>query len=89
MNTLHHPQLKFLKRSVIFALALATAGFNTTANAHSNFLKASGRSVKNRNGTGDNVYLRGVNLGGWEVHEAWMSPMKGVNDEYSLRRVLS
>lgn len=59
------------------------------AMAHSSFLKVDGRTVRNQNGTGDPVYLRGVNLGGWQVHEKWMSPLNGVDDDYTMRKTLS
>jgi hypothetical protein len=41
--------------------------FAGVAMAHSNFLKTDGHQIKNDNGHGDVVYLRGVNLGGWLV----------------------
>jgi aryl-phospho-beta-D-glucosidase BglC (GH1 family) len=67
-------------------MALATTG---TALAHSSFLKVDGRTVRNQNGTGDPIFLRGVNLGGWQVHEGWMSPLGGVSDDYTMRKTLS
>lgn len=36
------------------------------------FLKTSGRLIKNESGKGGVVYLRGTNAGGWLVHEEWM-----------------
>ncbi|MBC8105615.1 MAG: hypothetical protein H7Z14_03415, partial [Anaerolineae bacterium] len=35
------------------------------------FLKTNGRNIRTAHGTGDIVRLRGVNLGGWLLHEAW------------------
>lgn len=68
------------------AFTLALPGL---AQAHSNFLKTDGRLVRNQNGTGDVVYLRGVNLGGWQVHEPWMSALAGVKDDHTMRSTLS
>jgi aryl-phospho-beta-D-glucosidase BglC (GH1 family) len=83
--------MKLLSRlATRFALlplaALVLAG---TATAHSSFLKVDGRLVRNQNGTGDPIYLRGVNLGGWQVHETWMSPLAGASDDYTMRKTLS
>jgi len=41
----------------------------------SDFLKTDGRFIKNGNGAGDIVTLRGTNLGGWLAQEDWMSPL--------------
>lgn len=68
------------------AASLLLAG---QAAAHSSFLKVDGRLVRNQNGRGDPVYLRGVNLGGWQVHETWMSPLAGAPDDYTMRKTLS
>lgn len=81
--------LRVALRAAACALAVAGLGLPGMASAHSNFLKVDGRVVRNQNGTGDAVYLRGVNLGGWQVHEPWMSPLAGVSDDYTMRRTLS
>ncbi|MBC8108340.1 MAG: cellulase family glycosylhydrolase, partial [Anaerolineae bacterium] len=54
------------------------------------FLKTNGRNIRTAHGTGDIVRLRGVNLGGWLLHEAWMDPMdnSGLPDDVSLRNTL-
>ena len=41
------------------------------------FLKADGKVLRNNYGTGDIVTLRGTNVGGWQVIEAWMCPSNG------------
>ncbi|NOX22654.1 MAG: cellulase family glycosylhydrolase [Actinobacteria bacterium] len=46
------------------------------------FLKADGSVLRNGNGTGDIVNLRGTNLGGWLTFEDWMSPL----GEFALDR---
>lgn len=71
------------------AVALVALPGLAEAAGHDNFLKTSGRLIKNQRGTGDAIYLRGVNLGGWEVHEKWMSPLAGVDDDYHMRKTLS
>ncbi|MDF2540604.1 MAG: glycoside hydrolase [Herbinix sp.] len=38
------------------------------------FLKADGKVLRNGSGQGDVVTLRGTNVGGWQVMEAWMCP---------------
>lgn len=38
------------------------------------FLKADGKVLRNDYGKGDVVTLRGTNVGGWQVMEAWMCP---------------
>lgn len=70
-------------------LSMVALALPAVAAAHSNFLKVDGRNVRNQHGTGDIVYLRGVNLGGWQVHEPWMSPLAGTRDDYDMRRVLA
>lgn len=48
----------------------------------SDFLKANGTVLRNNNGNGSIVNLRGTNLGGWLLQEGWMSP----NGEAALVR---
>lgn len=38
------------------------------------FLKVNGTQIRKQKGTGDIVYLRGTNAGGWLVQEDWMNP---------------
>ena len=54
------------------------------------FLAANGNDLRNDRGRGDVVLLRGVNLGGWLLHEPWMSPMdgSGLHDHYSALETL-
>jgi allantoicase len=47
-----------------------------------NFLKASGKYLRNNAGAGQIVTLRGTNLGGWLTLEDWMSPL----GEFALDR---
>ena len=46
------------------------------------FLAADGPVLRNQNGAGDVVTLRGTNLGGWLTFEDWMSPL----GEFALDR---
>jgi Endoglucanase len=54
----------------------------------SGFLKTNGTLIRDNNGTGAVVNLRGTNLGGWLLQEGWMSPL-GVKDEWTLRETLT
>lgn len=45
-----------------------------TAALPAGFLKANRCDLRDHAGTGDIVYLRGVNLGGWLYFEGWMCP---------------
>ncbi len=38
------------------------------------FLKTDGTSICKANGSGDAVYLRGTNAGGWLLQESWINP---------------
>ncbi len=51
------------------------------------FLKVSGTQIKN--GRGQVVSMYGTNLGGWLVHEAWMSPIAGVPDDSHMFSTLT
>ena len=48
------------------------------------FLKTEGRVVKNRAGKGDVITLRGTNVGGWQVMEAWMCPTNASDQKTAL-----
>ncbi|MEK8126770.1 cellulase family glycosylhydrolase [Paenibacillus filicis] len=53
----------------------------------SDFLKTSGKVIKNNSGSGNIVNLRGPNLGGWLLQEQWMSAMN-TPDQYTLTKTL-
>lgn len=55
------------------------------------FLAAVGMELRAGHGHGATVVLRGVNLGGWLVREAWMTPLDagGAPDDWSARAVLA
>src|SRR6185312_14654012 len=58
---------------VVPVLAIAVpAARPAHASTDPNFLKASGKYLKNNSGTGSIVTLRGTNLGGWLTMEDWM-----------------
>ena len=61
------------------------------ADAADPFLKVDGRIVRNDGGKGDNVPLRGVNLGSWLLFEGWMCPMdsSGLKDDFAVRETLT
>jgi hypothetical protein len=49
------------------------------------FLKTDGRVIKNNSGTGDIVTLRGTNVGGWQVMEAWMCPTNARDQKTAIK----
>jgi aryl-phospho-beta-D-glucosidase BglC (GH1 family) len=51
------------------------------------FLKVEGTRIKNARG--DLVSLYGTNLGGWLIHEQWMSPLTGVPDDSHMISTLT
>ncbi|MCR5755129.1 MAG: cellulase family glycosylhydrolase, partial [Acetatifactor sp.] len=58
----------------------------------SDFLKASGKVLRNNYGNGNVVNLRGTNAGGYLVQEFWMTPTdysSGVNCEMDIYRTLT
>ena len=63
-------------------MAAAPAAPARASFTSSDFLKASGKYLRNNSGTGSIVTLRGTNLGGWLTQEDWMSPL----GEFALDR---
>lgn len=57
---------------LIPVIALASPAHAALA---SNFIKASGKYLRDNAGAGKIVTLRGTNLGGWLTQEDWMSPL--------------
>jgi endoglucanase len=60
----------------------ANAAFGTA-----DFLKTSGKVIKNNSGSGATINLHGTNLGGWLLQEAWMSPFN-TPDQFTLTQTL-
>ena len=58
-----------------------------TAYDPADFLKVNATRITNARG--ENVSLYGTNLGGWMVHEAWMSPLAGVPDDSHMISTLT
>jgi endoglucanase len=83
----------FVTSLTLLALALAgQTAFSQTSEKgmnHDSFLHAQGGSIVN--GTGETVFLRGVNLGGWLLMEGWQTPMdsSGLKDDWSVRETLA
>jgi hypothetical protein len=48
------------------------------------FLKADGKVLRNQSGKGEIVTLRGTNVGGWQVMEAWMCPTNAPDQKSAL-----
>lgn len=55
----------------------------------SDFLKVDGTDIKDNYGVGEKIHLYGTNLGGWRVHEPWMSPLTGASNEWDARNILT
>ena len=52
------------------------------------FLKVNGTQIRKQKGTGDVVYLRGINAGGWLVQENWMNPTNA-SDQKTMMTTLA
>ena len=52
------------------------------------FLKVNGTHIRKQKGTGDIVYLRGTNAGGWLVQEDWMNPTNA-SDQKTMMTTLA
>src|SRR5699024_3894485 len=53
-------------------------------NESSAFLKADGKILRINFGSGDQVTLRGTNVGGWLVMEEWMSPVNSPDQKTTV-----
>lgn len=75
---------KFVSVALALTMTLgliATGNFATitqvkaaSALGSNDFLKVNGTQIRKSKGSGDVVYLRGTNAGGWLVQENWMNP---------------
>ena len=69
-----------------------SASADTAVLTDADFLQANGRNLRNNNGTGDIVQLKGTNLGGWLLQEFWMTPTvnsTNVNAESDIYEMLT
>ncbi len=53
-------------------------------NMEERFLKADGKVLRDHAGTGKVVTLRGTNIGGWQVMEAWMCPTNAPDQKKAI-----
>ena len=51
-------------------------------------MKVNGTQIRKQKGTGDIVYLRGTNAGGWLVQENWMNPTNA-SDQKTMMTTLA
>ena len=70
----------FLASLLCVTLFSASFTLNTSAEncgvfTSADFLKTSGKQIRNNSGSGEVIYLRGTNAGGWLVTESWMNPV--------------
>ncbi|MBN1411924.1 MAG: cellulase family glycosylhydrolase [Spirochaetales bacterium] len=77
-----------MKKMFLLTLAICFIPAMTFAQS-SDFLKTNGQNIRNNGGNGDIVQLVGVNLGGWMLHETWMSALAGEHNEYNMRNRLT
>ena len=84
MRRLKRMGRKFVSVALALTMTLgliATGNFATitqvkaaSALGSNDFLKVNGTQIRKSKGSGDVVYLRGTNAGGWLVQENWMNP---------------
>ena len=84
MRRLKRMGRKFVSAALALTMTLgliATGNFATitqvkaaSALGSNDFLKVNGTQIRKSKGSGDVVYLRGTNAGGWLVQENWMNP---------------
>lgn len=67
---------------VLVALSIAQPRVVHAGFGSGDFLKTSGKFIRNNSGTGAIATLRGTNLGGWLAQEDWMNPL----GEFALDR---
>lgn len=72
---------RMLKALLSFVMLFTAIGFGWESRANAaaslgsaDFLKTNGTMIRKASGSGDAVYLRGTNAGGWLVQEEWMNP---------------
>ncbi len=71
----------------VFALAADTAAEDAvTGFTQEDFLKTKGTKIYNQRG--EEVVLKGVNIGSWMIWEDWLSPYEEATDHYSAFEVL-
>ena len=69
----------------VYAQTSDSAG--SCAFTQEDMLKTDGRKIVNQRG--EEILLKGVNLGSWLIHEAWMTPIEGTEDNISTFEVLT
>lgn len=75
---------------IVFILGILVLSSNPVAGAdltEDNYLRTSGRVLRNDNGAGRRVVLHGTNVGGWLLLEPWMTPID-VKDDWTMRQTL-
>lgn len=68
-----------------FALSAAAAGIDTGF-TQEDFLVTKGNKIYNQKG--EEIILRGVNLGSWLIQEDWLSPYEEAQDHHDMLEVL-
>ena len=84
MRRLKRMGRKFVSAALALTMTLGLVATGNIANItqvkaasaleSNDFLKVNGTQIRKSKGSGDVVYLRGTNAGGWLVQENWMNP---------------
>lgn len=74
--------INFANKSNAVEVNAATTGFT-----QNDFLKVDGTYIKNNYGKGNNVYLRGTNIGNLFVQESWMSSTDATDQKTILENL--
>lgn len=78
--------------ALVMAFSVCSAAFaveatdETVGFTDEDFLETKGRKLVNR--IGDEIQLKGVNLGSWMIWEDWLSPYEEATDHYSVLTTL-
>ena len=84
MRRLKRMGRKFVSAALALTMTLGLVATGNIANItqvkaasaleSNDFLKVNGTQIRKSKGSGDVVYLRGTNAGGWLVQENWINP---------------
>ena len=73
-----------MKKTTWIWLFLLTLSYHSVQSQDAGFLKAEGKWIVN--GTGENIQLRGMGLGGWMIQEGYMLHLNQEGQQYRIRQ---
>jgi endoglucanase len=73
-----------MKRSTWIWLLLSILSYRDALSQRAGFLKAEGKWIVN--GSGENIQLRGIGLGGWMIQEGYMLHLNKEGQQYRIRQ---